>query len=348
MNAREHNEEEYLDDEYTEDDVENYLVEDSEEEDDEDWGWKEESDSLDEEDEEEEYIYVDEDGNELADYDDDEYEIEYEEEEEEEEDEDYFLDSEHPLESDLSDFSVDNEQPTVNMETSAHSVHESLSTRADSEYDEDNVDEWEEEQEEEKEEKEKVDYKKKLGEIKEKINIEPIVNSYDNNVSSLVSFLAKIPIVGKVFASVGESKVATRAFPFTFIFLIVGVLVAISFFTAPSKTSVVELPDMGELTVVSKEYNVDTDSMTVSIENTGDVVMSTPLTLSLYSYSPNLNPLSLASFEELGQCAIEDVVVDMGEEKEFILPCSFNKGKTAEDVKFRTVVSLKDVEDNDK
>lgn len=343
MNAREHNEEEYLDDEYTEDDVENYLVEDSEEEDDEDWGWKEESDNLDEEDEEEEYIYVDEDGNELADYDDDEYEIEYEEEEEE--DEDYFLDSEHPLESDLSDFSVDNEQPTVNMETSAHSVHESLSTRADND-DSEYIDDSEEELEEKK--KEKVDLKKKLGDVKEKINLEPFVNSYDDKVSSLVSFLAKIPLVGKIFASIGESKVATRAFPFTFIFLVVGILVAISFFTAPSKTSVVELPDMGELTVVSKEYNVDTDSMSVSIENTGDVVMSTPLTLSLYSYSPNLNPLSLASFEELGQCSIEDVVVDMGEEKEFILPCSFNKGKTAEDVKFRTVVSLKDVEDNDK
>lgn len=340
MNAREHNEEdEYMDNEYTEDDIENYLVEDSEEEDDEDWGWNEESDSLEEDSEEEEYIYVDEDGNELADYDDDEYEIEYEEEEE-----DYFLDSEPPLEDHLSDFSVDNEQPTVNMETSAHSVHESLSTRADSDDSED-IDDSEEELEEKK--KEKVDLKKKLGDVKEKINLEPFVDSYDNKVSSLVSFLAKIPLVGKIFASISESKVATRAFPFTFIFLITGVLIAISFFTAPSKTSVVELPDMGELTIVSKEYNTDTDSMSVSIENTGDVVMSTPVTLSLYSYNPNLNPLSLAGFEELGQCSIEDVVVDMGEEKEFVLPCSFNKGKTAEDVKFRTVVSIKDVE-NDK
>ena len=333
---------------YDEDDVENYVIyeEDDEDDNEEDWDWEEENEDEDEE----EYVYVDEDGNILGEDDQDYYIDDYDDDDD---DDHEYYDEESEMNELIELVSGNNSKTNENNDLSdsdninEHEYHNDKKTsQIDNEGildNENNVASSNDNDDSVKTSKRiQFDVKQKISEFSNKVNVDEILEPYDSFIGNILGKLGKIPFIGKLFTSLGDKKILSRLSPVIIIGIILSILFGISFITSPDKNSVIPLPDMGEITVTSKDFDKDNESMNVIISNTGDVIIPANATLSLYTYNPTLNPLTIIGFEEIGKCEISNIIIDIDKEEEYSIPCDFISENTVENVKYRTIVSYQE------
>lgn len=137
---------------------------------------------------------------------------------------------------------------------------------------------------------------------------------------AVIDKLSGIPVVGKACAPFHDFPFLFPFFPLVFIAIIT---TAVVFFSAPKATTTIELPDSGEVTLSSGDFNEDTKTITMEAENTGGVITSFDINVGLYSYVFSLSPSTWLSFQQVGTCSMEDVEVDDTETLE--IPCTLTQ-----------------------
>lgn len=294
------------------------------------WGFQDEEEPE-EEDDEYEYDYdedddlveeynSDSDGDTVEYYSDDEYDEEYEVDEDYEDDyeDDYELDSHESAKSAPV-------RPTERPERDLGVVDsKSKSNPLNSDIDEDEVDL---EADKEKDGDGEPIFEKLFGAIKDR-NISIDLSFYDKAMSAVLTKLSALPVVGKLFALFTKSKNVLRLFPLILIVLIYGICFVFSMITGVDKTSTVELPDNGEVTLTTVAFYKDTNNIIFEAENTGGVINPFEVEdMKLYTYSPGLNPLSWAKFKEIGTCSLPENSVE--DTAELLGICELKEGEKA-------------------
>lgn len=173
-----------------------------------------------------------------------------------------------------------------------------------------------------KKEKKKKDNEDKNSKFSLKDN--PLVNGYMfiagilyNILTKLITFLGKIPVIGKIFRPLNKFiKVGGKKyFPLVFIIL----LFFIPFYFSVPKGVNLELPDEGAMQTHSFDYSDGVASGT--IENTGDIIITGEPIYKIYGYKPSINPKTWVTYSYLGSCNGESIDIDISEEKEVSTKC---------------------------
>ena len=307
-------EEDYDDDEYedeedydyddlalAEDDSDsNFIFKEKDSENDEKWGFQDEEYYDDEEDEyEDEYDEYDED---YDDEDEDDEDVEYI-------DDDFIEEPEYDYEEPLDPQEIAPTKPVAATEDNSGVNDGNANSKPLKRDTGDNSNE-----EDSKESDGEPIFEKLFGAIKDK-NISIDLSFYDKAMSTVLTKLSALPVVGKLFALFTKSKNVLRLFPLILIVLIYGICFVFSMIIGVDKTSTVELPDSGEVTLTTVDFYKDTNNIIFEAENTGGVINPFEVEeMKLYTYSPGLNPLSWAKFKEIGTCSLpENSVEDIAE-----------------------------------
>ena len=138
-------------------------------------------------------------------------------------------------------------------------------------------------------------------------HIQKFYSSYKQGCKQVAEKLSRIPILGRIFGAL-ESK--PQFLPLVIIVFIAVIVFAVNFFTAPSSTSTVLLPDEGEVEVTSTGFNKEDDTLDIEAENIGGVIIPFDEEMKLYTYKPTINPMSWFGFKEVGTCVIKGLTVE--------------------------------------
>lgn len=139
----------------------------------------------------------------------------------------------------------------------------------------------------------------------------------------VLDILAMIPIVGRFVAPLKSmTKLLERiAMALPIVFLL-GVVLLFWWFSVPSSHTV-ELPDMGEATIASIDYDNETGDVTAEVENTGEVIADVDANITIKSLQPTWNPKSWLVFEDAATCSVP-VEVAIGETETIEASCDSN------------------------
>lgn len=158
---------------------------------------------------------------------------------------------------------------------------------------------------------------------KPNLDADKILAPYDKFSAAFAGVVAKAPVIGPKIAEKITTKGKARALPLVLIAAIVGILVFASFFSAPSSSVSVSLPDRGKASVSLE--SIEGATATVKVENEAGVTIPISETLLVKTYKPSMNPLSLATFKEVGKCTLKNVPMPaVGEEDEVQIPCELS------------------------
>lgn len=193
------------------------------------------------------------------------------------------------------------------------------------------IEDLNEDEEEIKEEKPKDKPKKKSSKPNPKgvlgflLSLLSIYRKFSNlvwgSVSSILSVLSKLPVVGRIFLLTNQVLKVTPDFLKDFALPAVPVLaVSLGVFAMPGSSQALELPDSGG--AKTSEIVYDNQTITANVENTGDIIAHT-LPEFIVKKVNLANPLTWFNPQEVGKCMGEEISVPIGESISIAANCDF-------------------------
>lgn len=143
-------------------------------------------------------------------------------------------------------------------------------------------------------------------------------------LKTVLGILASIPIIGIPFKIllkfVKALEIVSKSLP---IVLLIGVLVAVSYFSVPRETTV-ELPDQGLAIAEGFKYDSGSGEIVGKITNNGETLANVEPVGKLWTLQPTINPISWFVYKEVQSCKGDAISVDIDGESEVRIACKLD------------------------
>lgn len=140
----------------------------------------------------------------------------------------------------------------------------------------------------------------------------------------LFKLLTRLPLIGSLFGRL----LRFAGFLVSVLILIAIIAVPVGLFTIASATvkdpPILTFPDNGSALIKSPDFSKDSGKATATVENTGDVIAEVKPTLTVWSYSPGVNPKTWVTFNKIGVCESDYITVEIDGSKQISLDCKLD------------------------